>query len=410
MKRTINGNEAAAIGAKLSRAQVVPAFTITPQTTIVEHISNYAAKNEFKVQYINVESEFAAINVCIGASFSGARTFTATSANGLHLMYEGLPTASTARLPIVMAVVNRATGFTWNIWPDLNDAMTLRDAGWLQFYCENSQEVLDTIIQAYKISEKIYLPTMVNLEGFILSHTSEIVDVPEQEQVDKYLPPFKPLFRLDAQDPHTFGSSHAVPDEYFDMRRQHQEALQNSIKTVKEAGKEFEEIFGRKYGAVETYRTEDAQIILITMGTAASVSRALIDEAREKRGTKVGLVRIRLFRPFPKNDLIRALDDCKFYTNGRVIGVLDRDCGSILYHEVRSALHNAYYGMPIFGYVAGIGGAEINQEITSHIIRDLKCCLPFSVGVSSGRFTCDKIVWLQITQDGMLEIKSMKLS
>lgn len=409
MKKNINGNESVAIGVKLCRVEVVPGFTITPQTTIVEHISGYAAKKELKVQYVNVESEFAAINACIGASFVGSRTFTATSANGLHLMYEGLPTASTARLPIVMAVVNRATGFTWNIWPDLNDAMTLRDAGWLQFYCENAQEVLDTIIQAYKISEKIYLPTMVNLEGFILSHTSEIVDIPEQEQVDKYLPPFKPLFKLDPQDPHTFGSSHAVPDEYFDMRRQHQETLQSSAKIAKEAEKEFEEIFGRKYGAIETYRTEDAQIILITMGTAVSVSRASIDEAREK-GIKAGLVKIRLLRPFPKNDLVRVLDDCKFHTNGRVIGVLDRDCGSILYHEVRSALHNAYYGMPIFGYVAGIGGAEINQEIIDHIIRDLKCFLPFSVGVSSGRFACDKIVWLQIRQNGTFEIKSMKLA
>lgn len=409
MKKVINGNEAAAIGVKLCRVEVVPGFTITPQTTIVEHISGYAAKKELKVQYVNVESEFAAINACIGASFAGSRTFTATSANGLHLMYEGLPTASTARLPIVMAIVNRATGFTWNIWPDLNDAMMMRDTGWLQFYCENGQEVLDTMIQAYKIAEKIYLPVMVNLEGFILSHTSEIVDIPEQEQADKYLPPFKPLFKLDPQDPHTFGSSHAVPDEYFDMRKQHQETLQDSIKTVKEADKEFEEIFGRKYGVIETYKTEDAQIILITMGTAVSVSRASIDKAREK-GIRTGLIKIRLFRPFPKNDLIRALDDCKFYANGKVIGVLDRDCGSILYHEIRSALHNAYNGMPVFGYVAGIGGAEINEAIIDYTIKDLKCCLPFSIGVSSGRFACDKIVWLQIRQDGTLDIQFMRLA
>jgi len=363
MKKVIMGNHALSYGAMLARVQVISAYPITPQTQVVELLSEIVADKRLAAEFIKVESEHSAMAACIGAAASGARTFTATSSQGLALMHELLHWAAGARLPIVMADINRAMAPPWSIWTDQNDSLSQRDTGWMQYYCQSNQEVLDTLLQAYKVSEKVLLPAMIVLDAFSLSHTYENVDIPDIEQVDKYLPPFVYPYKLDPQQPHTFGGL-TTPEWYMEFRYKIQAAMEQALPLVTQAGKEFGDQFGRHYDTVDPFMVDDAETVLVTSGTAASTARYTVEQLRRK-GVKVGNLRIRLFRPFPFADVRRHLKKAK-----RVI-VMDRNISfghhGIFAQEVKSALYG-HVDAPVFDYIVGLGGRDIFPATIENII------------------------------------------
>ncbi|MCD6461416.1 MAG: pyruvate ferredoxin oxidoreductase, partial [Thermoplasmata archaeon] len=336
---TLTGNAATAWGIKLSKPQVIAAYPITPQTTIVEYIAEFIANGELDARYIKVESEHSALAACIAAENTGVRTFTATSAHGLALMHEMLHWAAGARLPIVIVNANRAMGPPWSIWADHLDSMSQRDTGWLQSYAENNQEILDSMIMSYKVGEQrdIMLPTLVCEDAFYLTHTVERVAIPPQEDVDGYLPPYDPEYFLDLERPMGFGSL-VMPDNYYEFRYKMQKAMDDSRERIRAAIREFKETFGRDYhGLVEEYRTEDAEIVLFGMGTLVSTARQAVDELRSE-GEKVGLVKVRYFRPFPYEE-IRSLAD-RVQAFALLERVLTFSYNGPLYSEIAGALYN----------------------------------------------------------------------
>lgn len=365
MKKVMTGNRAVAYGAKLSRVQVIAAYPITPQTTIIEYLADFCASGELKAEFIKVESEHSALAACIGASATGARAFTATSGQGLLLMHELIHWAAGARLPIVLAAVNRAVAPGWSIWTEQNDTLSQRDTGWMQFYVESNQEVLDTIIQAYKVAEKVSLPAMVILDAFVLSHTSEIVEIPPQEMVDEYLPPYQPQYKLDVDDPRAFGGL-VYPADWTELRYKIQQAHQEAIEVAREADKEYGELFGRSYGLVEKYPQDEAKLILVTSGTVTSTARDVIDEWRA-RGEKVSLLKMRLFRPFPIEEVRRALEGAE------KVAVIDRNFsfghGGIFAQEIKSALYMASHRPALFSFIAGLGGRDITPATIEGILH-----------------------------------------
>ncbi len=368
MKRVLEGSQAVAEAVRLARVQVVSAYPITPQTHIVEFLSEYCASGTMNARFLRVESEHSCMAALIGAQSTGVRTFTATSGQGLALMHELLHWASGARLPIVMAEVNRAFAPGWNIWVDQTDSLAQRDTGWIQFYCEDSQEVLDTTLQAYRLAESVNLPVMVVLDAFFLSHTYEPVDVPEPEEADRFLPPYEARFQLDTQAPCSFGPL-VPPAVYMEMRHDIAQAMDTALVRFREIEDEYAGIFGRRYGAVEAVRCEDAEIVLVTSGTVTSTARSVLEDLRG-RGEKTGLLKIKLFRPFPVDDVRRALGGAK------KIAVIDRNfsfgASGIFAQEVRSALCNVPSHAPVFGYVAGIGGRDVTPAVLEDIYRKTK--------------------------------------
>ncbi len=368
MERVISGNEAVAYGAMLSRVQVIPAYPISPQTTIVEALSDFCASGLLKADFVKVESEHSAMACCIGAASAGARTFTATSAQGLALMHEVLHWAAGARLPIVMANVNRAMSAPWTMWCDQGDSLAQRDTGWLQFYCEDNQEVLDSVIMAYRISEKVLLPSMVCLDGFILSHTYEQVEIPEIREVDEYLPAYVSKFKLDVADPHSFNAAF-LPDIYMEQRVKMQTAMEEAKGVAKTVDKEFGQAFGRSYGTMEEYFVEDADILLVTTGTVTGTARVVVDEYREK-GERVGLLKMKMFRPFPTEDVRRVLQQVK------KVAVVDRNISfgatGIFAQEIRSALHHHGEGTSVFGFITGLGGRDVTPAVLKEIVEFAK--------------------------------------
>jgi pyruvate/2-oxoacid:ferredoxin oxidoreductase alpha subunit len=364
MKKIMVGNHAVSWGVMLARAEVISAYPITPQTTIVEELSVLCADERLRAKFIPVESEHSAMACCIGAAAAGVRTFTATSGQGLALMHEMLHWASGARLPIVMATVNRALGSPWNIWGEQTDALAQRDTGWLQFYCENNQEVLDTTVQAFKIAEEILLPVMLNLDAFFLSHTAEPVEIPEQRLVDDFLPRFQAPYRLDPQDPHSFGCL-TPPDYFMEFRYKIQQAMLKGKEVSKRVDEDFGRDFGRKYGLIDAYRCEGADLILVASGTIASTARVVVDALREK-GRKVGVVKVRLFRPFPKEELLEVVKDAE------KVAVVDRNVsfgvGGIFAHELRAAFCNDKSHPPVFSYIAGLGGRDVTPQVLNDVV------------------------------------------
>jgi len=362
-RKVITGNYAVSYGAALARAQVIAAYPITPQTQIVELLADFCAEGALDAKFIKVESEHSAMASCIGASATGARAFTATSAHGLALMHEMLHWAAGARLPIVMAEVNRAMGAPWSIWTDQNDSLAQRDTGWIQYYCESNQETLDTVIQAYRVAEQVLLPAMLVLDAFFLSHTSEPVEIPQQALVDEYLPPYRPEYKLDIEDPRAFGGI-TMPGEYMELRYKIQEAMEEALQVAHAADLEFQERFGRGYGLVEPYMLDGAELALVTSGTVTSTARLVVQELRAQ-GVPVGGLKIRLFRPFPAAEVRHHLSKVK------KIAVIDRNIsfghGGIFAQEVKSALYNAG-GPPLFSFIAGLGGRDITPEVIREIV------------------------------------------
>jgi len=360
----LNGNMAAAIGALLARPDVIAAYPITPQTPVVEYFSQYVANGEVDSAVCEVESELTAMSVVTGASLAGSRTFTATASQGLALMYEPYFRASTLRLPIVMAIVNREMISPQSVWGGQQDSMSVRDAGWIQIYAEDNQEILDLIIQAYKIAEdkRVLLPVNVCYDGFYLSHMTERVLIPEQEKVDSFLGSYKPEhILLDpekpmAVDPLTNG---VLVMEY---RHKHLKAQQNALTVFDEVDEEYGRLFGRQYGgAIEEYRMEDAEYALVTTGSMSGAAKDAIDIQREK-GVKVGLVRMRMIRPFPKKRICKALSKVKSF------GVIDRNVSfgwdtGIVYQEVKSALYEGNIVVPSVPFIGGLGGEDISVKM-----------------------------------------------
>lgn len=357
----MTGNEAVATGVKLARVKFVSAYPITPQTTIVEKLADMVADRELDARYVEVESEHSAMAAILASELTGVRSYTATSSHGLLYMHEMLHWVAGQRLPLVMSVVNRAVGPPWNIWSDQSDSMSQKDTGWLQVYCESNQEALDTILMGYKIAEnrEVMLPLMSMEDAFVLSHTSEPVGVPEQKAVDDFLPDLDLDFSIDADDPKGYGSYSTPDGPFMEMKKDMQDSMKKAREAILKVTGEFKEHFGRDYsGLIEEYMLDNADYVLIASGTLASTGKYVVKRLRE-RGMKVGLIRIRFFRPFPAGEIREATRGLKG------IGVLDRSIsfgnGGHTMLEVSSSLYGTD-AVPLYGFVAGLGGRDVKIE------------------------------------------------
>lgn len=378
--RILDGNNAAAQGAKLSRVQVIAAYPITPQSPVTEKLSEFVEKGELDAQYVAVESEHSALAVCTSASTVGARAFTASSSHGLAYMHEMLHWAAGARLPVVLACVNRAIGAPWNVLNDQQDSVSQRDTGWIQIYARNNQEILDSIIQAYKIAESVYVPVMVCYDGFVLSHTEMPVNLPSQEDVDRFLPPYKPHTILDPANPRNYNlvtfanprvnAEGVLCHGYMELRYLLQEALQNSRETIIKVGQEFGEVFGRTYSStLWANRLDDANTVIVAMGSLVMEATVAADILREA-GHKVGVLGLRVFRPFPKADVVKALE------KSRLIVVFDKNISYGLEgatcSEIKSALYGSSVRAVIRNFIVGLGGRDVKaRELVDAVNRSL---------------------------------------
>jgi pyruvate ferredoxin oxidoreductase alpha subunit len=362
---------AVAEAARLCDTDVVAAYPITPQTHIVEHLSELVANGKLDAEYIPVESEQSAMSSCIGAAAAGARTFTATSSQGLALMNEMVFIAPVLRTPIVLAIANRALSAPINIWNDHSDIMTIRDSGWISLFAENGQEALDLTILSFRIGEDpaVSLPVTMNIDGFTLSHFIEPIDIPTLESVRKFLPPWKPLVKLDVSDPLSIGLL-GTPESYTEARKATDNVLVASKPVVVQAFKEFKEAFGREYNVVESYRTDGAETILITMGSISETAMTAVDELRDL-GEKVGLVRIRLWRPFPSEELLDALKGAKN------VAVIDRHMvmgapdGPVSL-EIKSLLYDSNPRPKVTNFILGLGGRDVTRDDFKYIAKRAK--------------------------------------
>jgi pyruvate ferredoxin oxidoreductase alpha subunit len=365
MREILEGSYAVAEAVRMCRPQVVSAYPITPQTHIVEALAEYVANCKLDAEYMTVDSEFAALSACLGASAAGSRVYSATTSQGLALMFEVCFNVAGLRLPIVMSIANRALGAPLSIWNDQQDSISVRDSGWLQFYAEDNQEATDLHYLAYKVAEdsSVLLPALVCFDGFILSHTYEPVDMLTQEQVDSYLPAFKPAERLDAKDPISFGM-YATPDYYLEFRYENEQAIRRARDVIMRTGKEFGKQFGRDYSQlVEGYMLDDADVAIVAIGSICGTVKDAIDEMRAQ-GKKVGLLKIRCYRPFPSEEVLRALKGVK------TVAVLDKNIslgakGAVAL-EVKDALYKT--GIPVHDYIIALGGRDVRKKDIAEIV------------------------------------------
>ena len=376
----LDGNHAAAHGAKLSRVQVIAAYPITPQSPVTETLSEFVEGGDLNAEYIAVESEHSALAVCTSASIVGARTFTATSSHGLAYMHEMLHWVAGTRLPVVLACVNRAIGAPWSVLNDQQDSISQRDTGWVQIYARNNQEILDSVIQAYKIAESIYAPVMVCYDGYVLSHTEMPVDVPSQDDVDRFLPPYNPHTVLDPANPKNYNlvtlanprvnAEGVLCHGYMELRYLLQEALQSSRETIAGVGQEFGELFGRGYANMFWQdRMDDADIIIVAMGSLAMEAIVAADMLREE-GHKAGVLGLRVFRPFPKSDVVKAL------SKARLVVVFDKNISygseGATCSEIKSALYGSGVNAVIRNFIVGLGGRDVKaRELADAVAKSL---------------------------------------
>jgi pyruvate ferredoxin oxidoreductase alpha subunit len=377
----LSGDEAVAYGVKQADVDVLAAYPITPQTIIVEKFSEFYSDGEVKTEFVPVESEHSALSACIGASAVGARTFTATASQGLALMHEIVYIASGLRLPIVMAVVNRALSAPINIHGDHSDMMAERDSGWIQLFVEDAQEAYDTTLQSFKIAESVHLPIMYGLDGFTISHTLQRVEMLSDQDALKFVGRRELAkvkigeklldYVLDPENPLTLGPL-SLPDYYFEHKRQQEEAIYRSSDVIKRVNEEYGEITGRYYGngLIEPYDMEDAEYSIICMGSAAGTAKEVVGELRAK-GKKVGLLRVRTFRPFPKDDLLEEISGLKG------VAVMDRSgsyggIGGPLFSDVRNLLNDLEEKPTVSNYIFGLGGRDVTMEMIAGVYRDLE--------------------------------------
>ena len=365
----IEGSVAVAKTVAVCRPHVISAYPITPQTHIVEHLSELVADGELKSEYVNVESEHSAASVVLGASATGARTYTATTSQGFLLMIEVLFNIAGMRLPIVMTCVNRAVSAPINIWNDQQDSMTARDSGWIQLYAEDNQEASDMHLQAFKIAENkdIMLPVMVCMDGFVLTHSFDPIELISQEQADKFLPPFKPEYYLTPKNPLSMGTM-VGPEAYMETRYFIEKTMRASLQVISDAATDFHNQFGRfQGGLIDTYKVEDATLVLVAMGSIIGTIKDIVDELRAK-GQKVGVLKVRSYRPFPKDEIYKALNHVK------EIAVVEKAVslgyGGILVNEIKSV----FYGKPktpkINGFILGLGGRDITIDTIHQVIKE----------------------------------------
>ena len=370
-KRFLSGNEAFAEGIRLAKPDVISAYPITPQTIVVERLSEMVEDGSLKSEFIHVESEHSALSCAIGASAAGARAFTATSSQGLLYMAECLYYASGGRFPIVMMNADRSTALPWNIYGDQRDSLSQLDSGWIQVYAENAQEALDLALMSWRIAEdsRVSTPVMVNLDGFVLTHTYETVEIPEQAQADAFLPPYVTENRVDFDDPKNMAFS-AGPDTNFIFKYKAHRGMLAAKEVIAETEASFAESFGRTYtGMLDSYRTEDADFILVTLGSIAGLCRETADRLREQ-GIKAGVVRIRYMRPFPNAEIAATLG------NAKAFGVLEKDISfgneGTVYTNVNSALQKAGVRIPGYNFIGGLGGRNISAHDIAQIFEDIR--------------------------------------
>ena len=380
----VEGSYAIAHSVKVCRPNVISAYPITPQTHIVEDLSQFMADGEIpNCEYINVESEFSALSALVGASATGARTYSSTSSQGLELMHEVLFNASGMRLPIVMTVVNRAVSAPISIWNDHQDSISQRDTGWIQLYAEDLQEMSDMTAQAFKVAEDkdVMLPAMVCMDGFILSHVFEPVILLEQELTDEFLPTYDPEYVLDTRNPLSFGTF-ADPSAYTEFRYLQQKGMDVALGKIEKAAEDFKEIFGRYYGGlIEPYMAEDAEILLMAMGSVVGTIKDVIDKARSQ-GIKVGLIKVRTFRPFPVEAIHSAVSDAA------IVVTLDKNISiglneGALFTEVKSCLYNSDINVPVMGFMLGHGGRDIPMSTIQMIIDKAAQAIKSGIKVES---------------------------
>ncbi|MDK2833720.1 MAG: pyruvate ferredoxin oxidoreductase alpha subunit [Methanolobus sp.] len=380
----VEGSYAVANAVRVCKPNVISAYPITPQTHIVEELSKFMADGEIpNCEYINVESEFSALSALVGSSAVGARSYSATTSQGLELMHEVLFNVAGMRLPIVMTVANRAVSAPINIWNDHQDSISQRDTGWIQLYAENIQEVSDMTAQAFKISEDrdVMMPCMTCMDGFILSHVYEPLVLLEQEITDEFLPPFRPERILDSKNPLTFGAF-ADPNIYTEFRYQQERAMQNALKKIEDTANEFYDMYGRHFGGlIDEYRTEDADIIIMAMGSIIGTIKDVIDRLRE-RNVKVGLLKVRAFRPFPAEAIMNVIRDVK------VVVVLDKNISlgmnaGALFIETKSVLYNTDIDVPVIGYMMGQGGRDVPMSTIEKIISDAEEVMRSGIKIES---------------------------
>ncbi|MBE6475460.1 MAG: pyruvate ferredoxin oxidoreductase [Actinomyces succiniciruminis] len=366
MLREIEGSKAVAAAVATCRPDVVCAYPISPQTHIVEELSRLVKVGELDCEYINVESEFAAQSVAIGASAVGARAYTATASQGLLYMVEAVYNASGLGLPIVMTVANRAIGGPINIWNDQSDTMSQRESGWLQLFAADNQEAADLHVQAFRIAEELSLPVMVCMDGFVLTHAVERVDVPEQEQVDAFLPPFQPVQTLDPEDPVTIGAM-VGPEAFTEVRYLAHRKQQAAVEVVERVGREFAAAFGRQSGGLlHTYRTEGAETVVVALGSVTGTLKDAVDTLRDD-GVPVGLVALTSFRPFPEAAMARALAGAKRVVSLERAFSLGR--GGIVEEDLRRVLWNRAGEVTLTTVAAGLGGRDITSASLVEVMR-----------------------------------------
>ncbi|MCX5872161.1 MAG: pyruvate ferredoxin oxidoreductase [Deltaproteobacteria bacterium] len=353
----------------LCDVDVVAAYPITPQTHVVEHLAELCASGKLDAEFVPVESEHSAMSVCCGSSAAGARTFTATSSQGLALMAEIVFIASSMRFPIVMFLANRALSAPLSIWNDHSDTMMVRDSGWIQIFCENGQEVYDSIFHAFRIAEDptVSLPVMINVDGFNLTHVIEPIEFWTKEMVQKYLPPFKPLHRLDPDKVVTMGAF-GMPEIYAEAKMSQDKALWNSFPVIKQGWDELAQLTGRKYSPVELYRTEGAETIILAMGSICETASMAVDQMREQ-GKKVGLVKLRLWRPLPVDDIKKALSGAKN------VLVLDRAvsfgaANAPVTSEIRSIMYHEPNRPNVYNTIAGLGGRDVTPDDITRMVQN----------------------------------------
>ncbi len=374
MMRIMEGSQAVAETVALCRPRVVCAYPITPQTHIVEGLARIITDGKLEAGYVLADSEFTAASVVLGASATGARAYTATSSQGLLLMTEVMFNIAGMRLPVVMTVANRAVSAPINIWNDQQDSMSLRDCGWIQMYAEDVQEACDMHVQAFAIAEELNIPVMVCMDGYVLTHATEPVDIPSAEEVDAWLPPFEPKFYLTPKDPITLGSM-AGPDAYQEIRLLLHQAMEKASATIHSTAQSFEKEFDRQQGGLlDVYRAIDAEVLLVSMGSLLGTMKDAVDELRDE-GHRVGIVKVRTVRPFPRTELNEAL------SAARAVGVVEKDITlgleGILCSEIRSAFCGAAVTPNISSFVVGLGGRDVRKEhireIALGLLKDDTC-------------------------------------
>ena len=371
IRERLSGNEATAIAMKQINPDVVAAFPITPSTEIPQYFSTFVANGDVDTEFVAVESEHSAMSATIGASAAGSRAMTATSANGLSLMWEMIYIASSLRLPIVMALVNRAVSGPLNIHNDHSDAMGVRDAGWIMLFSENNQEAYDNMLMAHRIAENknVLLPVMVCQDGFITSHSIENIELESDEEVKKFVGTYKPEhYLLNDKEPMAIGPLD-LQAYLFEHKTQQAEAMRNAKKVIKEVAEDFEKWTGRKYEFFEKYKLDDAEIAIVCMNSTAGTTKAVVDALREK-GVKAGLLKIRMFRPFPVDEIAEALSHLK------AVAVLDKadslnGAGGALFEDVTSAMYVNKKQVPMVNYVYGIGGRDTTEKQIESVYNDL---------------------------------------